>query len=85
VTIPAANFVTSDTKTGITFAARGPNRILADVSRAYGMQRQDYSKRGLFAYQNNEGSSLMFAACTEVQLSFLPLAKLRNERVGHNM
>jgi hypothetical protein len=49
------------------------------VSCVYGMQRQDYSKLGLLAFQNNERSAQMLVECIEVQLSFLPFAKLRNE------
>jgi hypothetical protein len=40
------------------------------------MQRKDYSKLGLWSFQNNERSTHMFAECREVHLSFLPFAKL---------
>ena len=80
MTIPAANFVTSDTKTGIPFHARGPTRILV-----YGMQRQIYSTHGLLAFQNNERSAQMFAVCILFHFSHLPLAKLRNDKVMNDM
>jgi len=84
VTIPAANFVTSDTKTGIPFHARGPARILACFSRVWNAEK-DYSKLGLLASQNDERTAQMSTECFDIQLGFLPFAKLRNARVNRNV